>query len=520
MLSKIKSISLIGLEGSLVEVQTDIRNGIQEFEIVCLPDASVRESKKRIESAIINTKVEFPSKKILINLAPANIRKEGSSFDLPIAIGILVSIGSLPNLNYTEIVNTVIIGELSLDGKINRTNGVFAMCEEARSLGIKRVIIPKANSNEVSVLKGIDIIPVTTLNDVIKYLNKEIYIEKVVERKIEFVKKYNMDFTDIKGQENIKRALEVASAGGHNVLMIGSPGSGKTALAKRILTILPDLTLEEAIETTKIHSVSANLTREGLILSRPFRMPHHTVPIKSIIGGGKVPVPGEISLAHNGILFLDELTEYNRSTLEALREPLEEKEITINRLSGNYRYPCNFMFVASMNPCPCGYYGDEEKVCNCTPQEIHRYLRKISGPLLDRIDIQVEVQRPKYKKIASREKVENSAMIQNRVNKARKIQLERYKNYPIHSNAEITTKMITEFCQLDRKSEELLQDAFKKFKLSVRAYEKILKVARTIADLDGKENIEIKHVAEAIQYRSLDKLSLKDEVTKYGTSFN
>ena len=505
MLSKIKSISLIGLEGNFIEVQTDISNGIPEFEIVGLPDTSVRESKKRIESAIKNSKIEFPSKKILINLAPANIKKEGSSFDLPIAVGILMSIGIFANLNYSEIVNTVFIGELSLDGKINRTNGVFAMCEEAKELGIKRVIIPKANANEVSIIKGINIIPVITLNEVIKYLNKEIFIEKEAERKVDFIKEYSMDFADIKGQENVKRALEVASAGGHNVLMVGSPGSGKTALAKRILTILPDLTLEEAIETTKIHSVSANLTREGLILSRPFRMPHHTAPIKSIIGGGKIPTPGEVSLAHNGILFFDELTEYTRIVLEALREPLEEKEITINRLSGNYRYPCNFMFVASMNPCPCGYYGDEEKKCKCTQTEIHRYLSRISGPLLDRIDIQIEVKRTQIEKLNSNIKTESSKEIKQRVNVARKIQSERYKKLGIKSNSELTTRLIGEFCNIDDDANILLQKAFKMLKFSVRGYERVLKVARTIADLDNEKVINAKHVAEAIHYRSIDK---------------
>lgn len=505
MLSKIKSISLTGLEGNLVEVQTDIRNGIPEFEIVGLPDIRVKESKKRIESAIRNSQIEFPSKKILINLAPANIRKEGSSFDLPISVGILMSIGVLCNLNYSEIVNTVFIGELSLDGKINRTNGVFAMCEEAKELGIKRVIIPKANSNEVSVINGLDIIPVMTLCELIKYLNKEIIIEKEIERKVEFIKEYSMDFADIKGQENVKRALEVASAGGHNVLMVGSPGSGKTALAKRILTILPDLTLEEAIETTKIHSISANLTKEGLILSRPFRMPHHTAPIKSIIGGGKLPMPGEISLAHNGILFLDELTEYNRVVLEELREPLEEKEITINRLSGNYRYPCNFMFVASMNPCPCGYYGDEEKDCKCTQSEIHRYLSKISGPLLDRIDIQIEVKKTKIEKMNSNFKAESSKRIKQRVNIARKIQNERYKSFGIKLNSELTTRLIGEFCNMNDDANMLLQRAFKMLKLSVRGYERILKVARTIADLDNEKIINAKHIAEAVQYRSIDK---------------
>ena len=511
MLSKIKSISLTGLEGNLVEVQTDIRNGIPEFEIVGLPDIRVKESKKRIESAIRNSQIEFPSKKILINLAPANIRKEGSSFDLPISVGILMSIGVLCNLNYSEIVNTVFIGELSLDGKINRTNGVFAMCEEAKELGIKRVIIPKANSNEVSVINGLDIIPVMTLCELIKYLNKEIIIEKEIERKVEFIKEYSMDFADIKGQENVKRALEVASAGGHNVLMVGSPGSGKTALAKRILTILPDLTLEEAIETTKIHSISANLTKEGLILSRPFRMPHHTAPIKSIIGGGKLPMPGEISLAHNGVLFLDELPEFNRTTLEILRGPLEDKEVTISRLYSKVEYPSNFMLIASMNPCPCGYYGSEEKTCNCSKIAIEKYLNKISGPLLDRIDLHVEVKPVKYQKLNSNIKPETSNQIKSRVNKARRIQYLRYKNTGIYSNAELTPKMIEKYCKIDQQSKTILEQAFNKLGLSARAYSRILKVARTIADLDEKENIEKQHILEAIQYRNLDR--------KYGDKF-
>jgi len=505
MLSKIKSIALNGLDGNLVEIQTDISNGIPEFEIVGLPDVSVKEAKKRIKAAIKNSNIEFPNKKILINLAPANIRKEGSCFDLAMAVGILIAIDKISKIDMNKLANTIFIGELSLDGKVNRINGVLPMCIEAKELGIKTVILPKANANEASIISELDIIAVGNIEEVIQHLNKEREISKFMTENYIFNQNYNMDFSEVKGQENVKRALEITAAGGHNCLMIGSPGAGKTMMAKRLVTILPELTINEAMEITKIHSISGELKKDGLIMNRPFRMPHHTIPISTIIGGGKIPKPGEISLAHYGVLFLDELTEFSRNILESLREPLENKEVTINRLNGNYRFPSNFMFVASMNPCPCGYYGDEEKECRCTQQEIHRYLNKISGPLLDRIDIQIEVRRPKIEKISSKESIEKSENIRERVNKARKLQLERYKKYEIHSNAELNTKMITEFCRLDGRSEELLQSAFKKLKLSVRAYERILKVARTIADLEGKQNIEFKHVAEAIQYRSLDK---------------
>lgn len=505
MLSKINSIALNGLDGNLVEIQTDISNGIPEFEIVGLPDVSVREAKKRINAAIKNSNIEFPNKKILINLAPANIRKEGSSFDLAMAVGILIAIGEIPNIDINKLASTIFIGELSLDGKVNRTNGVLPMCIEAKELGIKTIILPKSNANEAAVISELNIIPISNIKELIKYLNKEKDISRLKKREFTFREKYNVDFSEVKGQENVKRALEITAAGGHNCLMIGSPGAGKTMMAKRLVTILPELTINEAMEITKIHSISGELKRDGIIMNRPFRMPHHTVPINTIIGGGKIPKPGEISLAHFGVLFFDELTEFSRNILESLREPVENKEVIINRLNGNYRFPCNFMFVASMNPCPCGYYGDEEKECRCTPQEIHRYLNKISGPLLDRIDIQIEVKRPKIEKISSKENVEKSEQIKERVNKARRIQIERYQKYNMYSNAELTTKMIAEFCKLDKKGEELMQSAFKKLKLSVRAYERILKVARTIADLEDKENIEVKHVAEAIQYRSLDK---------------
>ena len=503
MFSIIKSISLDGLKGYIVNIQVDVSNGLPCFEIVGLPDVSIRESKERVRTAIRNSGYEVLSRKTIINLAPATIKKEGPFFDLPIAIGYLAS---TKQINKEQLDKIAFVGEISLDGKLNRMNGILPVCLEARRLGIETIIIPNENIKEASIIDGIKIYGANSLKDVVNYLN---YGEQLNElhtkwEELKEESKYKIDFSEVKGQKFAKRAIEIAAAGGHNIILIGNPGCGKTMLAQRIPTILPELSFEESLETTKIHSIAGKLNEaEQIVFNRPFREPFHNITKTALIGGGTHPTPGEISLAHHGILYLDEITQFNKELLEFLRIPLEDRKVTISRVNTQVTYPCNFMLVASMNPCPCGYHGSKVKKCTCDVKTIKKYLSKISGPLLDRIDIQVRIPESDYKLINTQE--ETSSVIKKRVERARQIQLERYKNDGIFNNASLTPKLIKKHCVLDLNSKRLLDTAFERLGLSLRGYNKILKVARTIADLEGTENIQSKHIAEAIQYRNLDR---------------
>ncbi len=505
MLSIIKSMSLQGLEGVLINVEVDISAGMPSWEVVGLPDASIRESKERVRTAIKNCGIAVLSRKYIINLSPANLKKEGSMLDLAMAVGILRSMDVIQEINFE---NMVFVGELSLDGKINKVNGMLPICIEALKYGIKRVIVPKENAKEAAIVSELEVIGVSHLEEVIQYLNEEIKIEKEKVNLEDILKNNNskqLDFIEVKGQEAIKRALEIAASGGHNCLMIGSPGSGKTMMARRLPTILPDLTFDESLEITKIHSIAGKLGENTLVTQRPFRSPHHTISANGLIGGGKIPKPGEISLSHYGVLFLDELLEFNKNTLEVLRGPLEDRNVTISRVGASLTYPCNFMLVASMNPCPCGYLGSKEKKCCCTQKQKENYRAKLSGPLLDRFDIHIQVTGVDYKKLETK-KGETSEDIRQRVNDARNLQIGRYKEFGIFCNAELTPKLMEKYCALDKESNEILSQAFEKLNFSARAYSKILKVARTIADLDKSENIQKIHLIEAIQYRSLDRI--------------